>query len=105
MMIGVILALIIVFYVMSKIRRMKARMREEQVTGKAYTSTGSSSQRYHDAQANRRYGSNSYSGPTAKRTYRSTPGSSTSGASSSSSSSSDVIEVPLLEVVDVSDEK
>lgn len=104
MMLGVILALVLVFFIWSRVRRMKrySRANTDTVEGKAYTSTGSTSQRYHDQQANSRYGSRSYSGPTARRTYRSSPGSSDSDGSSGGN---DPIEVPLLEVVDVSEDK
>ena len=103
LMLGVILALVIVFFIWSRVRRMKryARANSETVEGKAYTSTGSTSQRYRDQQANSRYSSRSYSGPTARRSHTY----SSANSSASSNTSDEPIEIPLLEVVDVPEDK
>lgn len=93
--------LVVVFLISSLLRRAginRAARRYRDTNSTGY-STGSSSQRYQSSQDNRRYRSpNSYDGPSARRTYRS------SGTKSSAPGpANEVVEVPLLEVKDVED--
>ena len=110
MAMGALLVIVVIFFFMSGYYRLRRRARGN--TGspnKSYTSTGRADQRYYgDSDGGSRFRANRYNGPTARRSTgsrQSAQGSAGAKTSSSSSSSSnDVIEVPLLEVVDLPDE-
>ena len=111
MAMGALLVIVVIFFFMSGYYRLRRRARGN--TGspnKSYTSTGRADQRYYgDSDGGSRFRANRYTGPTARRSTgskQSAQGDAASGAKASSggSSSNDVIEVPLLEVVDLPDE-
>ena len=106
MAMGALLVIIVIFFLVSGYYRLKRRARGgfQGDPNKSYTSTGQSYQRYYgdSDDGGSKFRSNRYSGPSAKRSQKSSSGSA-SGSGNAANQQNDVIEVPLLEVVDVPD--